>query len=118
PVGESSPLLEALTAGDETTVKLLVQRGADAAATAELGLTMAVTTKCEKGLELLTEQITNSEPYTIALQTTAVFGDRKAVRLMLDHGADVNAFDPFGKTALMYAAISDVLPVEVVKLLI
>jgi ankyrin repeat protein len=118
PVGESSPLLEALTAGDETTVKLLVQRGADAGATAELGLTMAVTTKCEKGLELLAERITNSEPYTIALQTTAVFGDRKAVRLMLDHGADVKAFDPFGKTALMYAAISDVLPVEVVKLLI
>ena len=118
PVGESSPLLEALTAGDETTAKLLLQHGADAKATAEQGLTMAVTTKCEKALELLAAQITNHEAFTIALQNTAVFGDLKAVRLMLDHGADVNAFDLFGKTPLMYAAISDVFPLDVVKLLI
>lgn len=118
PVGESSPLLEALTAGDETVAKLLLARGADARATAEQGLTMAVTTKCQQVLELLAGQIINQESFTIALLNTAVFGDLKAVRLMLDHGADVNAFDPFGKTALMYAAISDVFPLEVVKLLI
>src|SRR5205814_6884247 len=45
-------------------------------------------------------------------------GDVKAVRLMLDHGAEVNAVDPFGRTALMYAAVSDLLPLEEVKLLI
>lgn len=118
PAGESSPLLAALTAGDEATAKLLLQRGADGAATADQGLTMAVTTKCQQALELLAAQITNQEAYTMALQNTAVFGDLKAVRLMLAHGADVNAFDPFGKTPLMYAAISDVLPVAVVKLLI
>ena len=118
PVGESSPLLEALTAGDEAVVKLLIRRGADAQATAEQGLTMAVTRKCGKALELLAGQITNRAAYTIALQNTAVFGDLKAVRLMLQHGADVNAFDAFGKTPLMYGAISDVFPVDVVKLLI
>lgn len=118
PLGESSPLLEALTAGDERVAELLIRRGADAKATAEQGLTMAVATGCEQVLELLAAQITNPESYTIALQNTAVFGNLKAVRLMLDHGADVNAFDPFGKTPLMYAAISDVLPLEVVKLLI
>src|SRR6266436_6213346 len=37
---------------------------------------------------------------------------------MLDHGADVNAFDPLGRTPLMYAAASDLLDVDVVKLLI
>jgi hypothetical protein len=36
----------------------------------------------------------------------------------LDHGADVNAFDPFGRTPLMYAAVSDLLPLDVVKLLV
>ena len=118
PVAESSPLLEALTAGDQTIAELLLQRGADAKATAEQGLIMAVTTKCEKVLEQLATQITNQEAYTIALGATAVLGDLKAVRLMLDHGADVNAFDPFGKTALMYAAISDVFPLGMVKLLI
>ncbi len=118
PVGESSPLLEALTAGDEATAQLLIRRGADARATAEQGLTMAVVTKCERALETLAAAITDTNAYTIALQNTVVFGDLKAVRLMLDRGADVNAFDPFGKTPLMYAAISQVLPVEVVKLLI
>jgi ankyrin repeat protein len=118
PLGESSPLLEGLTAGDDETVKLLIERGADAKATAEMGLTMAVAMKCWKGLELLAQKITDKEPYTLALQNIAVFGDVKAVRLMLDHGADVNAFDPFGKTPLMYAAISDVLPLDVVQLLI
>jgi len=118
PVGESSPLIEALTAGDDSIVKLLIDHGADAKATVDMGLTMAVTTRCEKGLEMLAARITDKEAYTLALQNTAVLGDLKAVRLMLDHGADVNAFDPFGKTPLMYAAISDVLPLDVVQLLI
>ncbi len=118
PVSESSPLLEALTGGDEGIVELLIKHGADAKATADMGLTMAVTTGCEKGLELLAAKITDTNAYTLALQNTAVFGDLKAVRLMLDHGADVNGFDPFGRTPLMYAAVSDVLPVEVVRLLI
>jgi hypothetical protein len=63
-------------------------------------------------------KITDKAAYTMALQNTAVFGDLRAVRLMLDHGADVKAFDPLGRTALMYAAISESQPLEVVKLLI
>jgi ankyrin repeat protein len=118
PVTESSPLMEALTAGDENIVELLIKRGADAKATADMGLTMAVTTKCTKGLELLAAKIMDTNAWTAALQNTAVFGDVNAVRLMLDHGADVNAVDPTGRTALMYAAISDLLPLDVVKLLI
>jgi N-acyl-D-amino-acid deacylase len=118
PPGESSPLMEALTGGDERIVELLIQHGADAKAVADMGLTMAVTTGCDKGLELLAAKITDKEAYTMALQNTAVFGDLKAVRLLLDHGADVNAFDVFGRTPLMYAAISDMLPLEVVQLLV
>ena len=38
--------------------------------------------------------------------------------MMLDHGADVNAVDPLGRTPLMYAAASDLLPLDVVKLLV
>ena len=118
PGGESSPLLEALTGGDAAVVQLLLQHGADAKATADMGLTMAVASECEQGLEWLAEKITDKEAYTTALQNIAVFGNLKAVRLMLDHGAEVNAFDPFGRTALMYAARSDVLPLDVVQLLI
>lgn len=118
PTTESSPLIEALTAGDDTIAKLLIEHGADAKATADMGLTMAAMMNCPQSLELLAQKITDKTVYTLALQNIAVFGDVKSVRLMLDHGADVNAFDPLGRTPLMYAAISDVIPVEVVKLLI
>jgi hypothetical protein len=110
--------MEALTAGDDRTAELLIRRGADAKATADMGLTMAITMNCTKGLELLAARITDKDVYTLALQNTAVLADLKAVRLMLEHGADVNAFDPLGRTPLMYAAISDLLPLEVVKLLV
>src|SRR5205823_13405759 len=53
PDTESSPLLEALTAGDATIVEMLIQSGADAKASADIGLTMAVTTYCAKCLDLL-----------------------------------------------------------------
>ena len=55
--------------------------------------------------------------YTVALADIAVLGEVNTVRVMLDHGADVNAFDPLGRTPLMYAAGSDVVPLDVVKLL-
>jgi hypothetical protein len=37
---------------------------------------------------------------------------------MLDHGANVNGVDPLGRTALMYAAASDLIPLDEVKLLV
>src|SRR5581483_2627586 len=118
PAAESSPLLEALTGGDEAVVKLLIQRGADAKATADQGLVMAAFSRCAQGLDLLAERINDKNAYTAALGQIAYLGDTKAVRLMLDHGADVNAFDPTGRTPLMYAAVSDLLPVDTVKLLV
>jgi Ankyrin repeats (3 copies)/Squalene-hopene cyclase C-terminal domain len=62
--------------------------------------------------------VTDKNVYTASLQDIAVYGDLKSVQLMLDHGADVKAYDPLGRTALMYAAVSDTLPYDVVKLLI
>ena len=47
-----------------------------------------------------------------------MLADVKTVRTMLDHGADVNAYDPLGRTPLMYAAATDTLPLDVVKLLV
>jgi ankyrin repeat protein len=118
PESESSPMMEALMGGDAGIVEMLMQHGADAKATADLGLMMAVITNCTKCLDLLVPKITSKDVYTAALQDIAVLGDLKATRLMLDHGADVNAFDPLGRTPLMYAVVSDELPLDVVKLLI
>jgi ankyrin repeat protein len=117
-VSESSPLVEAATAGDAASMKLLIDRGADVKAPAQPLLTMAVTMQCSKCVELLVAKDLDKAAYTGTLADIAVLGDVNAVRQMLDHGADVNAFDPFGRTPLMYAAVSDVLPLDVVKLLI
>jgi hypothetical protein len=67
---------------------------------------------------LLATKVTSRDVYSAALQDVAVYGDLKSVQLMLDHGADAKAYDPLGRTALMYAAVSDVLPLDEVKLLI
>ena len=40
------------------------------------------------------------------LMTAALFGDTKMVELFLENGADVNAKDNDGKTALMGAAVN------------
>ena len=118
PAAESSPLLEAATAGDASMMALLVDHGADVKAAAEPLLAMAITLQCSKCVELLVAKDLDRAAYTGALQDMAILGDVNSVRMMLDHGADVNAADPLGRTPLMYAVGSDVLPIDVVKLLI
>jgi ankyrin repeat protein len=118
PLTESSPLIEAATAGDAAAMELLLGRGADAKAAAQPALTMAISTQCPKCLALLAAKDLDKTAYSLALPDVAVLGDANAVRLMLDHGADVNAFDGLGRTPLMYAAASDLLPLDEVKLLI
>jgi ankyrin repeat protein len=118
PLAESSPLIEAATAGDAASVELLLGRGAEVKEAGEPALEMAVTVRCAKCVALLAAKDLGREAYSLALANVAVLGDLNAVRLTLDHGADVNARDPLGRTPLMYAAASDLLPLDVVKLLV
>src|SRR5262249_50197197 len=114
PAAESSPLIEAASAGDAATVELLLHRGADAKAAAQPAWTMSITMRCSKCLDMLAAKDLDKAAYTAALPDIAALGDVNAVRLMLDHGADVNVFDPLGRTPLMYAAVSDTLSLDVV----
>jgi ankyrin repeat protein len=115
---QSSPLIEAATAGDAETMRLLIEHGADAQAAGEAGLNMAITLACEKCVAMLTEKITDKAVYTGLLGDVATIAGAKTIRMLIDHGGDVNAADSEGRTPLMYAAGSDLLPVDVVKLLI
>ena len=119
PITESSPLIEAATAGDAASVELLLSRGAEVKNGAgEPALEMAIAARCSKCAALLVAKGLSREDYSVALPNIAAFGDVNAVRLLLDHGANVNAVDPLGRTALMYAAASDLLPLDEVKLLV
>jgi hypothetical protein len=74
--------------------------------------------QCAKCVDLLVAKGLDKDLYTAALLQIAMLGDANAVRLTLDHGADVNAVDPLGRTALLLAAASDTLTPEVIRLMI
>lgn len=118
PLAESSPLIQAATAADPEMMQLLLDHGAEVKGAAQPALSMAIYARCYKCVDLLVAKNPDRDAYTGALQETAIFGDVAMIRLLLDHGADVNAIDPTGRTPLMYAAGSDLLPVDAVKLLI
>jgi ankyrin repeat protein len=119
PITESSPLIEAATAGDAAGMELLLNRGAQVKdAAGEPALEIAFMVRCSKCAFLLVAKGLSREDYSVALPNIAWLGDVNAVRLLLDHGANVNAVDPQGRTALMYAAASDLLPLDEVKLLV
>jgi ankyrin repeat protein len=118
PVAESSPLIEAATAGDADSVELLLGHGAEVKAAGEMALEMAYNMRCPKCAIALIAKGLSKEDYSLALVNSAVLGDVNSVRQMLDHGADVRFVDPLGRTALMYSVASDLLPLDVVKLLV
>jgi len=115
---ESSPLIEAATAGDAASLELLLSHGADARAAGEPALAMAVAMRCARCFDLLMQKDLGKETYTAALADVAGLGDLNATRAILARGADANAFDSLGRTPLMYAAGSDILPFDTVKLLV
>ena len=114
----SSPLTEAATAGDAANFEMLWSHGAVLKGDAQNTLSMAVAMRCDRCVDLIAAKVTDKDVYTGSLQDEAVMGDTHAVKMMLDHGADVKASDPLGRTALMYAVASDVMSLETVKMLV
>ena len=117
PSAESSPLLEASLAGDADSMQALLEKGAEPI---EAGMAIANSAgaNCTRCIDLLLALKLNPMQYTIALQMVSVLKNPALTKLMLDRGADVNAADPTGRTALMYAAVSDLLPAEQVTMLV
>src|SRR5204863_3615616 len=70
PGGESSPLIQAATAGDASMMQLLIQRGADIPASAAQSLSMSILNRCAKCVSLLTAATIDKAAYTQALLET------------------------------------------------
>jgi ankyrin repeat protein len=118
PGAESSPLLEAAIAGDPEIIQLLLDKGADVKEIGGTAISRAAGAACTKCVDLLVACKMDAMQYSIALGESAVLDNPKLIRILLDHGADPNAVDATGRTALMYAAVSDLLPVEQIKMLL
>jgi ankyrin repeat protein len=118
PPAESSPLIEAATGGNAASVQLLLSHGADIKSAGELALELAYAVRCQKCVDPIIAKGLSKDDYSIALVDSTALGDVSMVRQLLDKGADVNIVDPLGRTPLMYAVASDLLPLEEVKLLI
>jgi ankyrin repeat protein len=118
PATETTPLIQATLAADPESMRMLIERGAEVKDAGGPALAMAITIDCRKCVDILVSRNLEKRAYTFALRAASLSGDTNTIRLLIDHGADVNAVDPLGRTPLMNAVVSEVLPLDSVKLLI
>lgn len=119
PAGGLTPLAEAARAGAGSALSLLVERGADVKSAGVAALASALRSDCGLCLETLLPLMDSKAVSNAMVSAQSLPAqDAKKIRLLLDHGADVNTKDGTGRSMLMWAAYSDYVPAETVKTLI
>ncbi len=113
---DSTPLREAAIAGDAAVMELLIRAGADIRASGTQTLVQTLARDCAACVQLVANSF-DARAYSQALLAVAA-DDVGDVRYVLGRGADVNARDPHGRTALILASGSDLLPLETIRLLV
>ena len=105
-------------------MRLLIERGADVNSAGPLPLIAALNANDARCVDLL---IPSADRATLSMALASLgppfgnpagFGNAKLIQGLLDHGADVNARGPGGRSILMDLVNSDSLPVETVTTLI
>lgn len=117
-LGDTTPLAEAAYTGDEAEFRLLVERGADVNAAGPATLGFALRAQCMPCVEMLLKTMNPALITPTMVLGGPPLGPALATPLLLDHGADVNARDPLGRTMLMLAAASDAMPIDAITLLL
>ncbi|MDD5542598.1 MAG: ankyrin repeat domain-containing protein [Acidobacteriia bacterium] len=116
--GDETPISGAAYAGDAGVLQMLIDKGADVKTAGPISLAFAIRANCTACINLLLKSA-SPEVVTGAMFFSAPpLGDARAVNVLLDHGANINARGPGGLTLLMLAASSDALPVDIIKTLI
>jgi len=114
--GAGSPLVEAAYLGQLSSIRTLMQGGADMKGTGD-AVGVALWSRC---LQCAIELAKTAGPQDLAysLEWLARLGDEAGVRFLLDHGANPKTVGVHGRTPLMYAAASDTIPLGIVQALI
>ena len=116
PLGGATALTLAAPVGDETVFRTLLGHGADLKNGALAVLNSLLKGNCTACVDLIVPLL-DRKVFSDAL-IAAPFDNVAKVQFLLDHGADVKATNAAGRTALMMAAFSDLVPAQTVKLLI
>src|SRR4051812_5563091 len=117
-VAPLSPLAEAAKQGDEATIRLLIDRGADVARAGFLPLALAMRSRCDGCVAALSAKLP-PPLFTPAMALAAPpLGPALATPALLARGADANVRNPAGYPMLVLAAASEAMPVDAVRALI
>jgi len=115
---DAAALRQAAAAGDAEVMQLLIDHGAHVKAAGEETLVGSLETDCKKCIALV-EKSFDAKAYSTALVDVSIHSEKfDAVKLAIEHGANVKATDVDGRTPLLFAANSDPLPLNTVQLLI
>jgi ankyrin repeat protein len=116
-------LAQAAQVGDEASIRLLFERGADRKRAGPQPLAFAMRAGCSKCVEMLMDSSDrNLLSGLLGALSPPELGDARDVpsaRMLIDQGADSNGFaNPMALTPLIRAVSSDTVPIEMVRLLI
>jgi ankyrin repeat protein len=114
----ASALGEAASLADEAAFRLLLDRGADPKTAGASALALARRAGCAFCFDTLLKAAPPQVLAGAAVLSSPPREDAAGTKVFLDHGVSPGAKDPEGRTLLMRAANSDLLPLETVNALL
>jgi len=115
--GDTTPLLEAAYAGNETIMRMLVEHGFEAKSAGPGALALSMRARCDGCVGMFLKEPAPDLVIPAMFIVSPPLGPALGVKPLLEHGGDARAKDPDGNGILTIAAASDAFPVEVVKAL-
>jgi ankyrin repeat protein len=115
---ETNPLFASARIGDAEMIQLLLDRGVDVNKSGYGAVVWTLKIGCRRCAELLASRMSQANLDNALLFDAPPSGDARDMGFLIDHGANVNAKDSAGHTALQRAAASDVVPLSVITTLI
>jgi hypothetical protein len=114
----TSALVEAANVGDSATIRVLLDHGATVTDAGFVAAAFALRAHCLDCFDLLARALDKRTLSMTGLAITPPAGDGRALSTLLDRGADATIKDGEGRTLLMRASASDLVPPATIKRLI